>query len=210
MKFMLIPQYKESKNGSILGIYILGYLGIAKISLTKLKDAKYLGKSIMKNKHHRTYPSGNKGLWIAIIFNLKHAIELIIKFYGIEIDRHYLQIHDINYLLEDLEEKLVVENKREVLNRLKSIVEKYYKNEIFADIKLVNTVDKQNDIFRYADNSERIILDTDLFDRVSKKDIELIENDIVFLRGLFFKRKNKVDFVPSIKRWGKQKTNLCS
>jgi len=204
---MSVLQYRKSSNGSILGIYILGYLGIAKISLTKLKNAKYLGRSIIKDRRHRAYPHGNKGLWIAIIFNLKHAIELIIKFYGIEINQHYLQTHDLNHLLEDLEEKLLVETKREVLNRIKSIIEKYYKGEIFANINLINTVDKQNDIFRYADNSEKIILNTDLFDRVSKKDIELIEDDIAFLRALFFKRKNKVDFIPSIKRWGKQRPN---
>jgi len=137
---MTIQKYKKSDNGHTLGIYILGYLTIAKISLTKLKNAKYLGKSIIKDRRRRAYPHANKGLWIAIIFNLKHAIELIIKFYGIKINKHYLQTHDINYLLEDLEKKLVVETKKEILNRLKSIVKKYYKSEIFENIRLVNTV----------------------------------------------------------------------
>lgn len=78
-------------------------------------------------------------------------------------------------------------------------------SSIFDNKKIINGIDKNNDVFRYADNSEKIMVDFDAFDKISQKDIKSVESDISFLRRLFFKKRNKIDFIPSISKRGTKK-----
>jgi len=159
--------------------YVLSYLSIARISLEKLKIDQYPKKTI-----------GDKAIYfdkfvlIAVIWSIKHAIELIIKSLGIMIDKAYLQSHDCKMLARDLREKLKPLNiyKTEKIDELDVIIDKYYRLE-FLNKKLITSgslCDIKNDIFRYPNN----FLDIGFVNSITLSEINEILKDIEILRRL--------------------------
>lgn len=128
----------------------------------------------------------DKGLWVAIIWNIKHAVELIIKTTGLNIDQEYLGTHNLKILLEDLEAKMGGRWTAVTKNRLKKVVKKYYRSAIFTGRKIVSVEDMKNDIFRYTNNHAKTNIDFSVFDKITRRDITVIEKDLKFLEDLFF------------------------
>ncbi len=191
------------------GTFIYGFLEIAKISLLDLKKRKNIGKEKWSSEQKKAlYNLRTKGLWIAIIWNIKHAVELIIKTTGIQIDKQYCNKHDLEFLMKDLESKLDGKVRTITINRFKKIVKKYYRSEIFAGKKLVDSVDIQNDVFRYSNNSVKSDINFKVLDELKREDITAIEKDIDFLNNLFSSTENEVGAVTQMKKWGLSKSEI--
>lgn len=198
------PPPKDIWSNKYQGTFAWGFLEIAKISLLNLKKRKNIGKEKLfpELKKEAMYNLHDKGLWIAIIWNIKHAVELIIKTIGIQIDKKYWKKHDLDFLIKDLELKLTEKCRTITITKLKKIVEKYYRSEMFVGRKIVTSIDRANDIFKYTNNRQKSDIDFQVLDQLTRKDITAIEKDIDFLRKLFSTIETEVQFVPQMKKWG--------
>ena len=196
------PTIKQAYSDKYQGTFIWGFLKIAENSLLSLENRKNVGKELWfpKNTKRATYNLRDKGLWVAIIWNIKHACELTLKTIGIQIDKKYAQIHDLNYLLKDLETKLQNKVRAITLNKFKRIIKKYYLTKIFPGKELVKVADMKNDIFKYTNNDAKINIDFKILDQISRKDITTIKKDIQFLENLFLSTENEIKFVTQMKR----------
>ena len=151
------------------------YLSLARIGLEELKNEHY----IRKTSWEYNFSYENKWLLIAIIYNIKHAIELALKIFSISINREYLKTHNTQDLASDLMAKMPKIKKIEVIEKFVDITFKYYKCE-FLDRKILNNInvlDIQNDIFRYPDNSAFSKLDLEVFKILNNKDIDELLDD---------------------------------
>ncbi len=198
-------QKEKTYNNTYQGVFFYGFLNIAKNSLNELKKRKNIGKMIWfpRKQKKPVYHLTDLGLWVAIIWNIKHAIELLIKTLGIQVDKEYLKTHDLDSLMKDLEERLEDKTRKKSINQLKKTVEKYYRCEIFAGKILIKPgIDFENDIFKYAHNKPKAKIDFRVFNNLSKKDVTAVEKDIKFLRFIFSILEVELQIIPKMKKRG--------
>lgn len=162
------------------------YLALARIGIEELCGRKYINK---KHPFENIAIYENKVLLIPIIWNLKHAMEIIIKSLGIAIDKEYFNTHNTDDLMADLKQRIQALKifKQNKSDELVGLVYKYYKCE-FWDKRIISDsviFDIQNDIFRYPDNSATFILDASIFKSTSEKEIEELHSDVDIMYRLF-------------------------
>jgi len=163
--------------------YALSYLSVARISLERLKNDEYKEKIFQERLIYK-----DKFALIATIWNIKHAIELIVKSLGIIIDKKYLVSHNCKMVAEDLRRNPVLQKiyKPEKIDELAAIIDKYYRLD-FWNKKLVTNksiLDVKNDIFRYPDNSQNFSLDIQALNSVGSSEIDELLKDVELLRRL--------------------------
>lgn len=152
-----------------------------------------------------------KELNVAIVYNMKHAIEIFIKTLIRIADDHSeekIKNHDLNLLfkslvqklknkkiqkvikeLNDTEESLASFTQQEIkeiektLDKIKQIIQ-YYNELEFLDKKSISLVDLNNTAFKYPENKTQIYAKIDYFDFffTYQLDIEKIKEDIRNLR----------------------------
>jgi len=167
---------KEGRRTKEKGWYIFvnSYLMFSKIGCEQLQSKK---KRLTTNK---------KYIVIAIIYNLKHSLEIILKAFtrtlNKDIDKSD-QIHDIEKLFSSFKKKIPKKDK--TLNRqvdnLKKIITKYielnFLNEYLKGCFLVNDI--ENKFLKYPENSAQITVDYEkLLNQITKDNIKNIEADI--------------------------------
>lgn len=163
-------------------IFVQSYLCLAKIGLKELTSRNYARKTSFEY----SFCYENKWLLISVIYNIKHAIEIVVKSLGVSIDKQYLKSHDLNALISDLKVKVPQIKKQDKINELAIIVNKYYKCE-FWNKKIITTgsvFDLQNDVFRYPDNTVSFVVDLQAFETIGYKEIKELLEDIEKLERL--------------------------
>lgn len=188
------------------------YLLIAKLACQELLDKS-------ENRHHKAQNSFTyniSDLYVPMVFNIKHGIEVFIKSLSIFIDGTYDEkTHDIK--------KLFIETKPRILKILKPTKRPYYDNLTEADVaKTIEALNKieelitdfyhldflkskvgpnykftdvQNDFFRYPENKTGIQINWEpVLDQLSNEDIEHILGKINNLYEHF----NQVNFALSV------------
>ena len=173
-------------------IYAISYLKMAEIGIEELKNRNYV-----KRGFDEIFFYENKWLLIPIIWNLKHAMELVVKTLGITIDKQYIREHDLAMLSDDLNQllKKIGIEKPDKIEELAMIILKYYKCE-FWDKKLVkagSVSDISNDIFRFPESKEffksdmlQILKDIPFNDELGySRETEELSEDIKKLGSLF-------------------------
>ena len=124
-----------------------------------------------------------KLLLIPIIWNIRHAIELVIKAHNVTFQKKYIKTHKLSDLKDQLTKTLCIEKEGddEKFDELVHIIDKYYKFEVF-DSTLINKqviFDVDNDILRYPEgNKANIKLDLKLFVKISDEELTELQNDI--------------------------------
>lgn len=120
---------------------------------------------------------------LAIIWNIKHSIEISIKALGINIDRKYMKIHNLNTLINDCEKRIKEHCLQEDFNRFKCIVKKYYENDFLSQSLFggKKKIDKNNTNFRYMDD----LLEKSVFDNIKEADLDEFLVDIKNIKKLF-------------------------
>ncbi len=166
-------------------IYAQSYLKMAEIGVRELEDQNYVKRGM-----DRYFFYENKLLLIPIIWNFKHAIELVIKTLGIAVDKQYLKNHDFVELRDDLKQSLqkLKIKKIEKIEDLVEIIDKYYRCE-FWDKKIIKTgtiLDVENDIFRYPENRAFFFFDPQMLKDISSRETEDLSDDIKKLKSLLF------------------------
>ena len=172
-------------------MYARSYLKMAQIGIEELKNQKYIDPGL-----DRIFFYEEKLILIPVIWNLKHAIELIIKTLGITIDKQYFTEHNLDILKVDLEKSLkeLGIEKPKKIEDLAIIIDKYYKCEFWNKklIKTGNVFDVKNDIFRYPEsktsfksNILQILKDIPFNDEARySRETEELSDDIKELKSL--------------------------
>jgi len=127
------------------------YLSIAKIGIQELEYQRY-ADSVGKNLFEYSISYRNKYLIIPVIWNLKHAIELILKSLGIYEDLKGKNGHNYFVILNEILKKENIKYTKIEITNLAKIAVKYYKceflnKELFKENSIIT--DSRNDIFRY-------------------------------------------------------------
>ncbi len=162
--------------------YAKSYLALAYIGILELREKKYCIKpSYLRRVSTQVYDA--KLLLIPIIWNIKHAIELVFKTHFVTFQKGYFKTHNLSDLKNGLANILGIKKQSEdkKFDELVSIVDKYYKLEIFNG-KLLNnqtTFDIDNDILRYPEgNKTNFKLNLKLFDKITVDELEELQQDI--------------------------------
>jgi hypothetical protein len=165
-------EIKYKKREKDWYIFVSSYLKIAENS------CKLLEKRLTQE---------GKFIIIAIVYNLKHALENIIKAFNRTINKDIDksdQIHDIKKLFKGFEKSAKgkgSEKLKKQLKSLESLVIKYYELSFLSDYtKNCFTInDCENTFLKYPENSAQLVVDYEkLFAQISKEDIRNIEKDI--------------------------------
>jgi hypothetical protein len=167
--------------------YCQAYLELARIGLLELKDAHHLPKDSFREGAIYT----DKILLIPVIWCLKHAIELLLKFLDIRISQEFSSVHDSTQLHDEIQNAfrtLGIKDSKS-LSELLDLSDKYYKLK-FWDSFLVssgNINDDSNDILRYPESRTNFVLGIEELHRVTNENQLEIENDIERLNKLLLK-----------------------
>jgi len=163
------------------------YLSIAKIGIQELEYQRYADR-VGKNSFEYSFSC----LMIPVIWNLKHAIELILKSLGIYEDLKSKNGHNYFAILKEILKKENIKYTEIEITNLAKIAVKYYKCE-FLNKKLFKEnfiiTDPRNDIFRYPAHHFYPLEFQNLKDISIKKDFTEINNDIQKFEFLL----NKID-----------------
>jgi hypothetical protein len=199
------------------------YLGIAILGCDEILNAKHY-KNLLNVPLH-SYEYGHHELFIAIIFNIKHGIEVFTKTLKIiladelnksekhhnivelfkilqkEIKKHNIintiieeqkkdpTNHELNFIIRDLD------NIKERLLEVETIVKKYYKCDFLKDkldSNLFTIEDIDNTTFKYPENSLKInIKYGEVLSKLSDSDIEEAREDAKKL----YKNFNELGYV---------------
>jgi HEPN domain-containing protein len=199
---MKSDSYQEETKYSWLE-FAQSFLLLAKLACQELEDKR-------KNKHNKTtrydpqeynLPYTCPDLFISIIFNIKHGLEVFIKTIKLLSTDNYERGHDIKELFDDLKKTLPKrikplkdaegnEIKQEdidaipnTLEDLENLILKYYHCDFLNENKkVVNIYDEMNDVFRYPENKAKVKIDLDLAD---ENLIKTIHEDIDKIYRLF-------------------------
>jgi hypothetical protein len=183
---------------------------LAKLACQELED----GREKKHNKATRfdslgAYPYEHEELFVPIIFNVKHGLELFVKTLKIISTKNYKIGHDVKVLFKDLKSSFpeniqTIKDSRgnEItqedidkiplsLDELEKLILKYYHCEFISDQKVVNIYDRENDVFRYPENKAEVKINLDLVD---ENGIKEIHGDIDKIYRLF----NDIGYVLEI------------
>lgn len=162
------------------------YLALARIGIEELSGKKYPNK---KHPFENLLVYESNALLVPIVWNFKHAIEIIIKSLGIAINKEYIETHNQHQLTAELKKKIkdLDITKRYKMDEFSNLIYKYYRCEFFGNkiISHSTVLDVNNDIFRYPDNSATFVLDVKMFSLVSKEEIAELLEDINSVYKLF-------------------------
>lgn len=167
------------------------YLALAYIGIEEIRERKYCKQSsYLWRVSTQVYDA--KLLLIPIIWNIKHAIELVLKTHSITFQKGYLKTHNLSDLKDGLTNILGIkdQSRDERFDELVSIVDKYYRLEIFNG-KLLNgqtTFDIDNDIFRYPEgNKSNFKLNNKLLGKITDEELVELQKevDLINLRLTF-------------------------
>lgn len=132
--------------------WAVGFLNLAKIGLKSFETKKDFGKEYAINSK-KIYGLKEGHTIVAIIWNIKHGIELLIKALGVQIDREYKYEHDLALLIKELDSKLKKLSLRKNRLKLIKIVDKYYRCDFFGKGCLT---DFQNTVFKYPESNTNL------------------------------------------------------
>ena len=99
-------QLKQILSNKHWGSWAKGYLKLAEQGFLYLNNQKNIGRKKLFQEKEPIYSLENGHLIIASIWNIKHGLELIIKALGINLDRKYWIKHNLEYLLNDLDQRI--------------------------------------------------------------------------------------------------------
>lgn len=106
-------------------LFTKSYLSLARIGLEELENEKY----IRKIQFEYDYCYKNKLLLIPVLYNIQHAIELIVKSLGVSIDKTYLFTHNKEDLIQYFKDTMPKIDKKNKVEKLVELIYKYYKCE---------------------------------------------------------------------------------
>lgn len=157
-------------------LFTKSYLSLARIGLEELENEKY----IRKIQFEYDYCYKNKLLLIPVLYNIQHAIELIVKSLGVSIDKTYLFTHNKEDLIQYFKDTMPKIDKKNKVEKLVELIYKYYKCEFWNKkiIKNSSVTDCQNDIFRFPDNSAKFNLNLEIFKGANLKETKELLEDI--------------------------------
>jgi hypothetical protein len=195
---------KISKDGTTefdWVIFAQSYFYIARLACQELLDEKIeKHDKSLSNKIRLPYKISN--LYVAIIFNIKHGIEVFLKSLGILDSGEYEEGHDIYNLFQNLKKKMGGKIDDQDLFSIEQLITYFYKPDfIRPKIKeLYEITDVQNDIFRYPDNKAKIKIHWELIiDLFKKQDVEEIKNNLDKLLALFNKAGFRIENISKPK-----------
>ena len=119
-------------------------------------------------------------LLIPIVWNIKHAIELVLKAHTVNFQGRYFKTHDLSKLKKQLVKLFKIDNgnQDEKFNKFVILVDKYYKMEMFNQ-RLSAVFDVDNNFLRYPEGSEvSVQLDLRAFGKITEKEIDGLLEDI--------------------------------
>ncbi len=173
-------------------IFADSYLTTALITFKELKEPKHFDKDSLE--YQLAYKS--KYLLITTVWNFKHAIEITIKSLSILLEEHYMPVHN----LEDLAQNLVdlLDKKRikppEKMQELFIIILKYHYLK-FWDSKLIKTgkfSDDYNDFLRYPDSQVKTIINLHFFDEIKQHELDELWTDMQIFRSVSNELNNTI------------------
>ena len=188
------------------------YLAMAQIGVSELLEKKYLSVS-NANYNHALYATqiqvyDGKLLLMPILFNIKHAIEVMLKAHSITFQQSYFKTHNIEDLKNGLTTVLGISDpsKDRYFNDIVKIVDKYYKLNMLGN-KLIGhqiAFDIDNDVFRYPEgNKSSFQLDLHLFQQVTDEEISELSKDIDLLNRRINIPAGYNHLKPFWNRWAK-------
>lgn len=158
------------------------YLALAYIGIEEIKEKKYCNQpSFLWRVSIQVYDA--KLLLIPIIWNIKHAIELILKAHLVTFQKEYPPTHDLIDLKNNLANVLEIKNQGEdeKFDELADIVDQYHKLEI-CNRKLIGTktiLDNDNDVLRFPEGSKaNFKLNLKVFKNITDEELEGLQKDI--------------------------------
>ena len=203
---------KSNKNEDDWRIFSYSFLLLAKLACQELLDKR-------TNKHSKTteygppefsLPYTSPDLFISILFNVKHGIEVIIKTISVFALGEYEEGHDIHILFQEVKRKISglnlkpaldnkwdkitpedIANLPDNLDKMESLINEFYTMDILKPKLEKNFYlrDVKNDIFRYPDNKASVQIDWGalLDGKINEVDIKNILNIIDQFYNLFGK-----------------------
>jgi len=187
------------------------YLLIAKLACQEL-----LSKSEVKHYKIKNAKYGTSDLYVPIVFNIKHGIEVFSKSLSIFIDETYDEkTHDIKKLFVDVKPRILkilkptsrpyydnlsredVKKTKEALNKIETLINDFYhldflKSKIGKNYKFS---DVQNDFFRYPENKTGIQIEWEpVLNQLSENDAKQILSKIENLYENF----NQVNYALAV------------
>lgn len=178
-----IMRASQTKPPSIDWIFIAkSYLALAYIGIEEIGQKEYFTKpSYLWRVSRQVYDA--KLLLIPIIWNIKHAIELILKADSITFRKGYTKTHNLGDLKDELKAILCINKAGEdkKFDEFAGMIDKYYKIEVFNGMLIENQTvfDTDNDIFRYPEgNKASFKLNVKLFEQVMDNELTELRDDI--------------------------------
>ncbi len=165
--------------------FSLGYVNSALLSL----DAILREEDIPEEKMDVVWmpPSSVEDVPIVIFYNIRHAIELVIKTTGVYKGTAPVLVHDIKRLLPALETEYP--GKSKTIEQFVNLTKKYYGTDFYKDnFGAVLPDDPKNILFRYPENKAMINhIDPAIIGRVHKKLAREIKRDVEQLRVAIYR-----------------------
>lgn len=172
--------YSSSSLASWMG-FSLAYLDLANQGCKKMLLSK----------------DSDKFLTIPVVYNIKHALEGIVKFFTKLLKNDYDQGHDLRKLFRGFKslckDKMSAEDKTElekIISELEYITYKYFNLHIIErylnPINILSIEDYENTFLRYPEKS-KIFLHIDFDDiakKISEEDVKEIQEDILNTHNL--------------------------
>jgi len=186
-------------------IFAQSYLLIARLSCQELlnpQDKRF-------SKDRKSYiPYTSADLFVAVLFNIKHGIEVYIKTFSVFAYGEYNQHHDIYELFTEVKRGILssqlkpddsvyydivtqdqIDSGIKNLKKIETLVLYFYNVDLLKSKmgQCFTIKDTQNDVFRYPNNKAEIQIDwgTVLTARVSETDIKEIFEKLEELSDLF-------------------------
>lgn len=161
------------------------YLALAYLGIEKLKN--YIQSSDSeKNELHKREGGWYRAyaaqlLLIPILWNIKHAIELVLKAHTVNFQGVYFKTHNLSELKRELKKvfKINKSGQDEKFDEFAVLVDKYYKMEMFNNKKLPIVFDAENDFLRYPEgNRASVQLNLSEFGKITNEEINGLLEDI--------------------------------
>ena len=176
-------------------IFAQSYFYIARLACQELllednkeKHNKNLSSSI--GLHYRP-----ADLYIAILFNIKHGIEIFIKSLSILDVEEYERGHDTHILFQNFKKRGVIKLDTKDLEEMEELIIYFYKPSFLKPKieEFYEITDTENDIFRYPDNSAKLQIQWELIIGLFNiSDVQEIKNKLDELLELFNKAGFKI------------------
>jgi len=177
------PQPKAVKMETALMPYVHGFLSLAENGLDALLLEDDCGKKKWFDEQDKAmYDLWDGGKIVAIVFNIRHGIELLLKNISAKKDGVFLPSHDLGELLLDVENKLQDFCLDEHLALLKGVVQRYvawwFSTKTQPD-------DPMNELARFGQskNGNKKLLYAFVHD-LSRENLEQMRNDCHNLKRL--------------------------